>query len=137
LRKIDAMKMMLVEDSDIIRAVLRDLVAQVAGARLSGEFSGAPSAIAGLRSDPPDVVLLDIELEVGKGMDVLSVASAEYPATKVIVVTNYADAIYRTHYSNAGAYRFYDKSHELGALRGCLERLVMEERAATGIDVRP
>lgn len=116
-------KVMLVEDSNVIREVLRRLVTELAGLRLTGEFCCASSAIAGVRRDPPDVLLLDIELREGKGMDVLNVVAAEYPATKVIVVTNYVDAIYCTHYKNAGAYGFYDKSRELGALRKRLESL--------------
>lgn len=116
-------KVMLAEDSDVVREVLRRLVTELAGFCLTGEFCCASSAIAGVRRDPPNVLLLDIELREGKGMDVLNMAAAEYPTTRVIVVSNYVDTIYRTHYTNAGAYGFYDKSRELGALRKRLESL--------------
>jgi DNA-binding NarL/FixJ family response regulator len=117
------MKVMIVEDSKIMREVLRGLLSEIAPVSVTGEFSCAPTAISGMRCAPPDVLLLDIDLAVGNGMDVLRVASAEVPATKVIMVTNHGDQIYRTHCINAGAYAFYDKSHELDALRRSLERL--------------
>jgi DNA-binding NarL/FixJ family response regulator len=117
------MKVMIVEDSKIMREMLRGLLSEIAPVSVTGEFWCAPTVIFGMRCAPPDVLLLDIDLAVGNGMDVLRVASAEVPATKVIMVTNHGDQIYRTHCINAGAYAFYDKSHELDALRRSLERL--------------
>jgi two-component system OmpR family response regulator len=114
---------MMVEDSPIVRGVLRGMLETIPQLSLSGGFSGAPAAIDAIRNAPPDVILLDIQLKVGNGMDVLKVVSAEYPAIKVIVVTNFSDAVYRKHYSSAGAFAFFDKCHELRALSGCLEKL--------------
>lgn len=90
---------------------------------MTAEFCCAPSAVAGIRREPPDILLLDIELETGTGMDVLKAVSTEFPATKVIMLTNCTEAIYHAHFINAGAYAFYDKSRELAALRSTLERL--------------
>jgi len=112
-----------VEDSDIVRALWRKMAAKIAGLSLTGEFSRASTAIAAIRRAPPDVVLLDIHLSEGNGMEVLRVVAAEYPMTKVIVVSNCADAIHRRHYTAAGVYAFYDKSHELAAMRCTLEHL--------------
>jgi DNA-binding NarL/FixJ family response regulator len=111
------MKIMIVENSRIMREVLRVLLSDIAGISVTGEFCCAPTAVAGMLRAPPDVLLLDIDLKVGNGMDVLRVASAQAPAIKVIMVTNHGDQIYRTHCIDAGAYAFYDKSHELDALR--------------------
>ena len=126
------MKVMLVDDSDIARALLRKLLSAIDAAFITGEFSGPTAAIAGIRNDPPDIVFLDIQLEDGCGMDVLKVVSAEYPRIKFIVVSNYADRVFREHYENAGAYRFFDKSLELEALRICLEELALAE-SGTGV----
>ncbi|MEN3295802.1 MAG: hypothetical protein V7642_5055 [Burkholderiales bacterium] len=120
---------MVVEDSDIVREVMRLFLADIAGLYVIGEFCCAPTAIEGIRHDPPDVLLLDIQLHAGNGMDVLKMVSVEHPATKVIVVTNYADAVYRRHYTDAGAYGFYDKCRELNALRCGLEKLAGQAAA--------
>jgi DNA-binding NarL/FixJ family response regulator len=120
------LKVILVEDSVVMRNVFRTLLAGVSGLSLAGEFCSASAAIAGVRRDPPDILLLDIQLRSGNGMDVLRIVAAEYSETKVIVVTNFADPVYRRHYSNAGAHGFYDKSRELNALRFWLENLVAE-----------
>jgi len=117
------MKVMIVEDSIIVREVLHHLLTEISGLSVIGEFCCAPTAIAGIRRDPPDILLLDIELRAGRGMDVLKMAAAEHPATKVIVVSNHADPVYRRYYQNAGAHGFYDKCRELDGLRAGLENL--------------
>jgi DNA-binding NarL/FixJ family response regulator len=112
-----------VEDSDVVRALWRTVVAKIAGLSLRGEFNRASTAIAAIRREPPHVVLLDINLSDGNGMEVLRVVAAEYPMTKVIVVSNCADTTHRRYFTKAGAYAFYDKSHELPAMRHMLEHL--------------
>lgn len=106
-----------------MRAIWRELVAEMAGFSLNGEFSCASAAIAAIRCTAPDVVLLDIQLSEGSGMDVMRVVAQEYPMTKVIVVSNYADPIYRSRFVAAGAYAFFDKSHEIAAMRSSLARM--------------
>ncbi len=117
------MKMMIVEDSEVVRGVLRNLLSQVNGVALTGEFANAESAIAGVRDNPPDAMLLDIQLNAGNGMDVLHVVAQECPDTQVFVVTNHIDEVYRARYLRAGACAFFDKSRELGLLRRHLQKL--------------
>lgn len=115
-----------------MRAIWRELVAEMAGFSLNGEFSCASAAIAAIRRTAPDVVLLDIQLSEGSGMDVMHVVAQEYPMTKVIVVSNYADPIYRSRFVAAGAYAFFDKSHEIAAMRSSLARLAAPASATSG-----
>lgn len=124
-------RLFVVEDSDVVRALWRTVIAKIAGLSLAGEFNRASTAIAAIRRKPPDVVLLDIHLSEGDGMEVLRVVAAEYPMTKVIVVSNCADPIFRRYFAKAGAYAFYDKSHELPVMRCTLERLAWVRSRAT------
>ena len=116
------MTVMIVENSGVMQQVWRDMLASIADLTLIGIYSGATAAIAGLRRMPPDIVLLDIRLDEGSGIDVLRVLAAEQADAKVIVVTSENDAVYRRYYTNAGAYAFYGKN-ELGAIRHTLASL--------------
>ncbi|MBC7623789.1 MAG: response regulator transcription factor, partial [Aeromicrobium sp.] len=71
------MNIIIVEDSEVVRGVLRTLLSQVSGVALTGEFACAGTAIAGVRDSPPDAMLLDIQVNAGNGMDVLQVVSQE------------------------------------------------------------
>ena len=124
-------RLFVVEDSDVVRALWRTVVDKIAGLSLAAEFNRASTAIAAIRREPPDIVLLDIHLSEGDGMDVLRVVAAEYPMTKVVVVSNCSDPIFRRYFARAGAYAFYDKSHELPAMRATLERLAWVESPAS------
>ena len=117
------MKVMVIEDSDIVRIVFHNLLAQVRGATVSGEFDTASSAIHALQRHKPDAILLDIQLRSGNGMEVLKVVAADYPDIKVFVVTNFTDDLYRKRYLDAGAWGFFDKSRDLAALRSSLQKL--------------
>lgn len=116
------MTVMIVENSGVMQQVWRDMLASIVELILIGIYSGAPAAIAALRRMPPDIVLLDIQLDEGSGIDVLRVLAAEQPDAKVIVVTSESDEIYRRHYTNAGAYAFYAKN-ELRAIHHTLASL--------------
>ena len=120
------MKVMIIEDSDIVRIVFQNLLAQVRGAEVCGEFDSAASAIRELANDTakaPDAILLDIQLRSGNGMEVLKAVTANHPHIKVLVVTNFTDELYRTRYLEAGAWGFFDKSRDLALLRSSLQAL--------------
>ncbi len=116
-------KIMVVEDSTAVRAVWRQMLADIPGVVLAGEYSRAATAIEAARRDPPDVVLLDIQLAEGNGLEVVQFLSATFPAIKTIIATNYAEPIYRRTYMGAGAFAFYDKNSEISALRRAVEGL--------------
>ncbi|UUZ63337.1 response regulator [Polaromonas sp. P1-6] len=66
-------RLFIVEDSDVVRALWRTVVARITGLSLAGEFNRASTAIAAIRREPPHVVLLDINLNDGNGMEVMRV----------------------------------------------------------------
>ena len=81
-------------------------------------FEDGPTALTHLaQATVPDIILLDIQLQGESGMQVLQFAAQACPATKVIVASNYADTIYRTHYMNAGAFAFFDHGAALRVWR--------------------
>lgn len=110
--------------------MLREMLANVEGADVVGEFASPGPAIASIRSNPPDVVVLDIQLVNGSGLEVLRAVGANHPDTKVLVFTNYAEDVYRRRCLEAGAHAFYDKKSDLQALRQCLCCLAPAGRAS-------
>lgn len=118
---------MIVDDSDAICAVWQDMLSRIAGIEICGTYASTLPALEAICRDTPDVILLDIELGTESGSQVLRFATSNFPGIKVIVVSNYVDKVYRRHYINAGAYAFFDKSHELNRLKGILLGLAEAE----------
>lgn len=116
------MTVMMVENSRVMQRVWRDMIDSIADLTLTGIYSGATAAIAAVRSMPPDIVLLDIQLDEGSGIDVLRVLVAEHADARVIVISSEKDDVYRRFCANAGAYAYYDKN-ELTAIHHTLASL--------------
>ena len=60
----------------------------------------------------PDVLILDIQLPGGSGIDVLRNVKVTNPALKVIMLTNFPLLPFRKTCFKAGADYFFDKSEE-------------------------
>lgn len=106
------LSVILVEDSAVVRERLVDLLDGEVGVAIVGQFADAQSAINGIQESNPDVVLLDIKLAAGSGMDVMKFVTQYVPQTKVIVLSNYTEPQYRSRYLAAGAIEVLDKSNQ-------------------------
>jgi DNA-binding NarL/FixJ family response regulator len=102
----------LVEDSAPIRALVAEMLERVPDVRVAGEAAAVDEAIAGIRATRPDVVVLDLHLKGGNGIDVLRAIHAEAPQIVFIVLTNHPTPQHRRLCMQAGARHFLDKSNE-------------------------
>lgn len=117
------MKLYLVENSNYLRERLARLVSQRSGVQVVGSASTARQAVQEIQQLAPDVVLLDIRLDQGTGLDVLKKIKTRAPSPAVIVLTNYAYPQYRAIYLAHGADYFFDKSAELELMLEALDTL--------------
>lgn len=118
------MKVFVVEDAAAVRKRLIAMLGTVAGVEVVGEAGSVRDAIDGVRAAPVDVVLLDLQLVDGSGLEVLAALKPQRPGLRVIVLSNLATPQHRAASLGAGADVFLDKSHEFGRvpeiLRGWL-----------------
>ena len=84
----------LVEDHEVTRQGIRAILAGLDDVRVVGETDSAPSAINLVNQVHPDVVVLDILLRQGTGMDVSRAVNRNVPAPKILVFTAHSDDRY-------------------------------------------
>ena len=106
-------RVVLVEDNTTIRETLVPALQELAGARVVAMADGAQEALATLRQVPWDVLVLDMFLREGTGLEVLAQLPGELAGRKVYVLTNYATADLREAFVRLGADAVFDKSTEL------------------------
>ena len=106
-------RVVLVEDNTTIRETLVPALQELAGARVVAMADGAQEALATLRQVPWDVLVLDMFLREGTGLEVLAQLPGELAGRKVYVLTNYATADLREACVRLGADAVFDKSTEL------------------------
>lgn len=99
-----------------------------------GLAEDAPQCMEAVLQARPDVVILDIRMPGGNGIDVLRQLKKTLPSAKVIMLTNFAYAQYRSKCQQAGADFFFDKSTEFDQIPMALESVLLGlPGAATGL----
>jgi DNA-binding NarL/FixJ family response regulator len=128
----DKLKVFISDDSATIRKRLVTMALDLPEIAVVGQAKNAPGSLAAIRQTRPDVVILDIRMPGGNGIEVLREVKKLDPAPKVIVFTNYAQAQYRKKGEEAGADFFFDKSTEFDKLPQALEQVRQGLRADAG-----
>jgi len=82
---------LLVDDHEIVRQGLKTVLAHDSRLRIVGEAATAKEAVAAVVASKPDVVLLDIRLPDGSGVDACADILERCPTTRVLFLTSYAD----------------------------------------------
>ncbi len=121
------MKVFVVEDSAVLRQRLKRLLAEVPQLQVVGEAGDAQIALAAILEQKPDVVLLDIHLLNGNGIDVLQRLKQEQVAPAVIILTDYPYPEYRQLCLDAGADFFLLKSTEFEQIVPALRQLSQQK----------
>jgi DNA-binding NarL/FixJ family response regulator len=117
------LKVLIVDDSDILRERLRSILGELRRVEVTGEAVDALEAKSMLEQHTPDVVILDIRMPKGSGIDILEMLKKKKPNVKVIVLTNYPYPQYRKRCLEAGAEYFLDKSTEFDKLPDIFKQL--------------
>lgn len=107
-------RVFLAEDSVPVRARIAGMLS--ATTSIVGEGATPQGCIEGILQTRPDVVVLDVQLEGGQGLEVLRAVRAAVPRVAFIVFSNNSHPAYRKRYLAAGASLFLDKSTEFDQL---------------------
>src|SRR5438105_2146178 len=105
-----AMRVLIADDSGLVRDRLTVMLSEEAGIEIIGEAEDAFSAIESIQTHSPDVVILDIHMAgFASGIYVLERIKKLSNAPIVIMLTNYSHSQYRKRCADAGADYFFDK----------------------------
>lgn len=110
-----SVKVFLADDSALIRARVAAMLGAVA-MTIVGQAQTAQASIDGILATRPDVVILDVQLKRGTGLEVLRAVRRAAPQISFIVFSNHSGPAYRKRYLGAGATCFLDKSSEFDHL---------------------
>lgn len=84
-------RILLVDDHEVVRLGLRTLLEKQEGFEVVAEASAAAEALEKVRDYRPDVVVMDIRLKGGSGVEATASITEKFPETKVIMLTSYAE----------------------------------------------
>lgn len=114
--KRDVMKILLVDDSEAIRARLRTVIGELCCGASVAEARTEPEAAEAAERVAPDLVILDLNLAEGSGLGVLNALRRHEAMPRVAVLTTHAEQPYRKKCLASGAEWFFDKAQGCEAL---------------------
>ena len=104
----------IVDDHKVVVESLSRMINESGLARITGKYYDLQSCRKGLAKEIPDVLLLDIELPDGDGVDFCAEAKKNYPTLKIIILTSYKEFNIAKHALHNGAmgYVLKNADHE-------------------------
>jgi DNA-binding NarL/FixJ family response regulator len=102
-------RILIADDHAIVRAGLKEFVASDGDMQVTGEASSGDEAIGLVRNGEFDVVLLDIRMPEGSGIDTLKQLKALRPRLPVLMLSGFAEEQYALNLLRAGAAGYVSK----------------------------
>ena len=84
-------KVLLVDDHEVVRQGLRALLESQDHIEVVGEAGTAADGVRRVGFDSPDIVVMDVRLPDGSGIDACKEIRNRFPETGVLILTSYAD----------------------------------------------
>lgn len=99
-------KILIVDDHEVVREGLRSLLSRQKGLVVVGEAGSVAAAVEAAKRSPLDVVIMDVRLPDGSGIEACREIRAERPETRVIMLTSYPDeqAVFASIVAGASGY---------------------------------
>jgi len=103
-------KVMIVDDHDLVRTGLQHILQQSSDIETIAEAASGEQALRDIRTSPPDVMLLDVNMPGLSGFEVCDRLSKHHKAIKVIILTAHVKEPYPSRLLEAGASGYLTKS---------------------------
>ncbi len=116
------MKLLIVDDHVIVREGVRRLLAPMADVFVTEAITAREAAVM-YRADRPDVVLLDLNLPNGSGLELLRRLLAEDKLARVVVFSMHSESLYVARALEAGARGYVSKSAPATELMTAIQKV--------------
>src|SRR5262249_3989397 len=114
-----ARKVLIADDSPIIRRTVRSWIELKTNWEVCGEAGDAKATVDLVQSLNPDTVILDVAMPVMTGLGAANEIVANFPTTQIVLLTNFPSDLLRQHALRVGIKAVLAKDGE-----GTLDRLV-------------
>lgn len=102
-------RILLVDDHDLFRAGVRSILQAGEGMVVVGEYANGEDALDAVRDDPPDLILMDVNMPGIGGVEATRKILQVAPSVRVIAVTVLSDDPFPNQLLDAGAMGYISK----------------------------
>lgn len=114
-------RLLIADDHTLVRQGLRQLCEGLGGFAVVAEAESGEQAVELARSARPDVILMDIVMPDGGGVEAIRQIMRETPRARIIALTMYRQERYMLDAIRAGARGYLLKTVDAGALIAAIE----------------
>lgn len=125
------MRTLIADDHTLVRVGMRLLVESIPGVTVVGEASDGLEALRLMAELRPDCVLMDVAMPGVGGLEAVRRATADFPETRVLVVSMHADEAYVHEALAAGAAGYLLKGSDKAELELALRTVARGETYLT------
>jgi len=124
-------RVLLADDHTLVRAGIRSLLESVPGVEIVGECGDGREALDLIAKHLPDVALLDIGMPGLNGLEVAKRIAQDWPRTRVVMLSMYADSTYVRQALRAGVAGYLVKGAAVAELPLALQSVMRGETYLT------
>jgi len=118
------MKILIADDHPIFRNGLKHILAEESGMIVEDEAENGRQVMSLLARKKYDVVILDIEMPQGSGLDVLKQIKELYPALPVLILSFYPEEQYALRALKLGSAGYLTKESAASELVNAINRVI-------------
>ena len=123
--------MLIADDHAILRRGLRQIIEETDDLTVVGEAESSAEALQHIRSDPCDVVLLDISMPDRNGMDTLAIITKDHPKVAVLMLSTHPENQYAVRALRGGAAGYLTKQSAPAQLVTAIRRVATGKKYVT------
>jgi len=117
-------RILIADDHTIVRAGLKQFIADQPDMEVAGEAATGNEAIALVRANEFDVMLLDISMPDKNGIDTLKTVKQARPELPILMLSGYTEDQYAVNLLRAGAAGYINKESASNQLVGAIRTVV-------------
>jgi DNA-binding NarL/FixJ family response regulator len=117
-------KILLVDDHEVLRQGMRLLIEHQGDLQVCGEAVNEASAVRQYRAERPDLVIVDLSLKEGDGIELIKRIKAVDPEARMLVFSMHDERVYGERALRAGAKGYVSKQQPVRAVLQAIRRVL-------------
>lgn len=117
-------RILVVDDHPLFREGIEQMINRTPGLKVCGEAANNTEAMKAVAELKPDLVLVDISLDGGDGIDLIKTLKAKYEHLPILVVSMHNEALYAERALRAGALGYVMKSESARTVKAAISKVL-------------